>query len=89
MYTNKQTTAKAGFSLNSIKNFINVKTTFNNIFHNLIHIYFTIFCRQMSIQIGNVSKAGKIYINRQITIIVGFNINFLWRPKRPPALRMS
>ena len=29
MYINKQTTAKAGFNLNPIKNFINVKTTFN------------------------------------------------------------
>ena len=36
MYINKQTTAKAGFNPNSIKNLINVKTTFKNIFHNLI-----------------------------------------------------
>ena len=36
IYINKQTTAKAGFNPNSIKNFINVKTTFKNIFHNLI-----------------------------------------------------
>ena len=28
MYINKQTTAKAGFNPNSIKNLINVKTTF-------------------------------------------------------------
>ncbi len=34
MYINKQTTAKAGFNPNSIKNLINVKTTFKNIFHN-------------------------------------------------------
>ena len=34
MYINKQTTAKAGFNPNSIKNFINVKTTFKNIFPN-------------------------------------------------------
>ena len=36
IYINKQTTAKAGFNPNSIKNFINVKMTFKNIFHNLI-----------------------------------------------------
>ena len=36
MYINKQTTAKAGFNPNSIKNLINMKTTFKNIFHNLI-----------------------------------------------------
>ena len=36
MYINKQTTAKAGFNPNSIENLINVKTTFKNIFHNLI-----------------------------------------------------
>ena len=36
MYINKQTTAKARFNPNSIENFINVKTTFKNIFHNLI-----------------------------------------------------
>ena len=59
MYINKQTTAKAGFNPNSIKNFINVKMTFKNIFYNLIHIGFTIFCLQMSIQIGYVSKQGK------------------------------
>ena len=59
MYINKQTTAKAGFNPNSIKDFINVKTTFNNIFHNLIHIDFTIFCLQMSIQLGNISKQVK------------------------------
>ena len=38
MYINKQTTVKAGFNSNSIKNFSNVKTTFKNIFHNLIYI---------------------------------------------------
>ena len=38
MYINKQTTVKAGFNPNSIKSFINVKTTFKNIFHNLINI---------------------------------------------------
>ena len=59
IYINKQTTVKAGFNLNSIKNFIDMKTTFKNIFPNLIHIDFTIFCLQMSIQIGNVSKQGK------------------------------
>ena len=59
MYINKQTTSNAGFNPKSFKNFINVKTTFKNIFHNLIHIDFTIFCLQMSIQIGNVSKQGK------------------------------
>ena len=32
---------------------------------------FTIFCLQISIQIGNVSKQGKIYIKKQITIMVG------------------
>ena len=48
-----------------------MKTIFKNIFHNLIHIDFTIFCLQMSIQIGNVSKKGNIYINEEITIMVG------------------
>ena len=59
MYINKQTTAQAGFNPNSIKNFIDVKTTFKNIFYNLIHIDFTIYCLHISIQIGNVSKEGK------------------------------
>ena len=36
MYINKQTEAKAGFSPKSIRKFMNVKTTFKNIFHNLI-----------------------------------------------------
>ena len=58
MYLNKQTTAKAGFNRKSIKNFINVKMTFKNIIHNLIHIDFAIFCVQKSIQIVNVSKQG-------------------------------
>ena len=63
--TNKQylykqkTTAKAGFNLNSIKDFIDMKRTFKNTIHNLIHIDSTIFCLQMSIQIDNVSKQGK------------------------------
>ena len=78
MYINKNTTVKAGFNSNTIKNFINVKMTFKNIFHNLIHIDFTIFCLQMSTLIGDVSKQGKIYINKQITIMVRFNINFLY-----------
>ena len=59
MYINKQTTVKAEFNPNSIKNFINVKTTFKNIFHNLIYIDFVIFYLQMSIQIGIVTKQGK------------------------------
>ena len=59
MYINRQTTAKAGFNPNSIKNSINVKTIFKNIFHNLIHIDFTISCLQMSIRICNISKQGK------------------------------
>ena len=59
IYINKQTTAKAGFNPNSIRNFINMKTTFKNIFHNLINIDFIIFYVQMSIEIGNVSKQGK------------------------------
>ena len=59
MYINKQTTVKAGFNPNSIKSFINVKTTFKNIFHNLIYIDFIIFYLQMSIEIGNLSKQGK------------------------------
>ena len=59
MYINKQTTVKAGFNPNSIKSFINVKTTFKNIFHNLINIDFIIFYLQMSTKIGNVSKQGK------------------------------
>ena len=59
MYINKQTTFMAGFNSNSIKNFTKVKMTFKNIFLNIIHIDFKIFCLQMSIQIGNVSKLGK------------------------------
>ena len=43
MCINKQTTVKAGFNPNSIKNFINMKTTFKNIFLNSIHIDITIF----------------------------------------------
>ena len=58
MYLNKQKTAKARFNPNSIKNFINVKTIFENTIHNLIDIDFTIFCLQISIQIGNVRKQG-------------------------------
>ena len=75
MYINKQTIAKAGFNLNSIKNFINMKTTFKNIFHNLIHINLTIFCLQMSIQIGNVSKQGKNLYKKERTVQAGFNLN--------------
>ena len=59
IYRNKQTTAKAQFNPNSLKNVINVKTTFKNILHNLMHIDFTIYCLKMSNQIGNVSKQGK------------------------------
>ena len=59
MYINKQTTVKGGFNPNSIKTFINVKTTFQNIFYNLIYIDFMIFYIQMSIQVGNVRKQGK------------------------------
>ena len=58
MYINKQTTVKAGFNLNSIKYFIIVKTALKNIFLNFIHIDFTIFFLQMSIQIGDQSSAG-------------------------------
>ena len=76
MYINKQTTVKAGFNPNSIKSFINVKTIFKNIFHNLIYIDFIIFYLQMSIKIGNVSKQGKKLHNKQVTIMVGFNIDF-------------
>merc|ERR1712239_109837 len=77
MYINKKTTVKAGLNPNSIKSFINVKTIFKNIFHNLIYMAFIIFYLQMSIKIGNVSKQGKKnYINKQITIMVGFNIDF-------------
>ena len=61
----------AGFNPNHIKNFINVKTTFKNIIHNSIHIDFILFCLQMNIQIGNVSKQAKNYISKQITIMVG------------------
>ena len=64
MYINKKRITKAGFNLNSIKNFINVKILFKNIFQIFIHIDFTMFCLQMSIQIGNVSKQGKIHINK-------------------------
>ena len=42
MYINKQTTDMAGFNLNSFKNFINVKMTYKNIFHKLIHIDYNI-----------------------------------------------
>ena len=56
MYINKQKTAMTGFNPNSIQNFINVKMTFKNIFHNLIHVNFTIFFLQMSVQISNISK---------------------------------
>ena len=56
MYINKQTTVKAGFNPNSIQGFNNLKTTFKNIFHNLIYIDLYL---QMSIKIGNVSKQGK------------------------------
>ena len=35
MYIYKQTTAKAEFNPNSIKNLFNMKTTFKNFFHNL------------------------------------------------------
>ena len=59
MYINKQTTVKAGFNPNSIKSFINMKTTFKNIFHNLIYTDFTIFYLQVSSKIGNLSKQGK------------------------------
>ena len=76
MYINKQTTVKAGFNPNSIKSFINMKTTFKNIFHNLINIDFIIFYLQMSIKIGNVSKQGKNLHKKQITIIIGFHIDF-------------
>ena len=55
IYINKQTSANGRFNPNSIKNFINVKTIYKNIIHNLIHI----FCLQMSIILGNVSKQGK------------------------------
>ena len=50
--------------------------TFKYIFLDLIHIDFKIFCLQMSVQIDNVSKQVIIYINKQITIIFRFNINF-------------
>ena len=59
MYINKQTTVKARLNPNSIKSFINVKKTFNDIFKNLIYIDFIIFYLQMSVKIGNVSKQGK------------------------------
>ena len=38
----------------------------------------------MSIQIGNKAKKEKSY-KKQITIKVGFNINFLWGPGGPPS----
>ena len=38
MYINKQTTVKAGFNINSAKNFTNAKTTSKNILLNIIHI---------------------------------------------------
>ena len=56
MHINKQATTKAGFNLNSIKNLINLKMTFKNIFFNIIHIDLTIFFLQISIQIDDVSK---------------------------------
>ena len=48
-----------------------MKMTFKNIIHNLIHIDFTKFCLQMSIQIGNVSKEGKYLYKRT-------NKNYSW-----------
>ena len=59
MHINKQTKAKAGFNPKSVKNYIDVKMIFKNIFHNLIYIDFMIFYLEMSIKIGNVSKQGK------------------------------
>ena len=53
LYINKKTTVKAGFNLNSIKNFTNIKTTFKNIFLIIIHIDFIIFCQQYK---DNTSK---------------------------------
>ena len=88
MHINKQTTAKAGFNPTSIKNF-NVKKTFKNFFHNLIHIDFTIFCVQMSIQIGNVSKEGKISKNKPMTNIVGLTKISHGGPEGPQALHRS
>ena len=77
MYINKQTTVKAGLNPNSIRSFINVKTTFKNIFHTLKYIDFIIFYLQMSIKIDDVSKQGKKnYIYKQITIMAGFNRDF-------------
>ena len=38
MYINKQTTARTGFNPNSIKNLINVKTTFKNILKNITNL---------------------------------------------------
>ena len=58
MYINKKTTAKAGFNQNTTKNFINVKMTFKNIFHNLIHIDFAKFVSRLvlSFKLQNTQK---------------------------------
>ena len=58
MYINKQTTVKAVFNLNSIKNFTNIKTTFENIFLNIIYIDFTILRQQYKY---NNSKGLSLY----------------------------
>merc|ERR1711867_66123 len=71
IYINKQTTVKAGFNPNSIKSFINVKTTFKNIFHNLINIDFIIFYLQMSIKKGIVRKQEK-KLHKQTNNIYGW-----------------
>ena len=46
---NKQITLEAGFNSNYIENITHRMKTFKNIFLNITHIDFTIFCPQMSI----------------------------------------
>ena len=64
MYRNKQTTDKAGFNPNSIKHFINIKTTFKNIFYNSIE------------NITNL-KICMIQATKQTTAKAGFNLYFI------------
>ena len=71
MYINKQRAIQVEFCLNSTKNFTIIKTIFKNIFINIIHNNFTIFCFQISILIDNVSKEGKIYMKKKTNLNYG------------------
>ena len=71
----KQTTFKAGLNQNSVKNFTNIKTTFKNIFLNIVHIDFTIYCLKINIQIDVNKQTNNMYINKQTRAKAGFNPN--------------